>query len=109
MIETSVIILHYNKNYELELLLEAFYNQSEDLDKFELIIIDDGSEVSVKDDVKEYQKMGVNINLQENNHTGNRAYNRNLAVKLAQGNILIFYDADMIPCRTFITGHKAMF
>ena len=39
MIETSVIILHYNKNYELELLLEAFYNQSEDLDKFELIII----------------------------------------------------------------------
>lgn len=107
MIETSVIILHYNKNYELELLLEAFYNQSEDLDKFELIIIDDGSEVSVKDDVKEYQKMGVNINLQENNHTGNRAYNRNLAVKLAQGNILIFYDADMIPCRTFITGHKS--
>lgn len=106
MIETSVIILHYNKNYELNLVLEAFANQSENLETFELIIIDDGSEFSLKDIVGEYQAKDLNINLQELPHTGNRAYNRNLAVNLAKGNILIFFDADMIPCRTFIENHK---
>ena len=106
MIETSVIILHYNKNYELKLVLEAFANQSENLDTFELIVIDDGSEISVQDDVKEYQDKGLNINFQNYTHTGNRAYNRNLAVNLAKGEILIFFDADLIPCRTFITNHK---
>lgn len=106
MIETSVIILHYNKNYELKLVLEAFINQSENLSSFELIIIDDGSEISVQDDVKEYQDKGLNINLQNYTHTGNRAYNRNLAVNLAKGEILIFFDADLIPCRTFIKYHK---
>lgn len=106
MIKTSVLILFYNKNYEIQLMLEAFLKQTVDLSIFELVIIDDGSEVSIKNLVEEYQKKGLNITLKENPHTGNRSLNRNNAVELAKGENFIFYDSDMIPCANFIERHN---
>ena len=106
MIETSVLILHYNKNYEIELLLEAFLQQTVDKNSFEIVIADDGSEKSIRNTVEEYTKHGLHINLLELKHTGNRALNRSKALHNSCGKNIIFYDADMIPCRTFIERHE---
>ncbi len=103
--EISVLILYFNKINEIGLVLEAFLNQTVDFEKFELVIIDDGSDVSIKSKVNEYIDRGLHITLKEIKHTGNRAQNRKLAVNLSTGNQLVFFDADMIPSPNFIERH----
>lgn len=102
----SVIIISYNKEFEIQLILEAFLQQTIKLNSFEIIIIDDGSKVSLKNIIEYYVKKGLNINYRDCLHTGNRAYNRNLGVLLAKSENLIFLDADMIPSNNFVEQHS---
>lgn len=105
MLETSVLLLHYNKNYEILLILEALCKQTVRKDSFEIIIIDDGSDNSIKNEVDYYKTKNLIINLIELQHSGNRAAARNLAVEKASGENIIFLDADMIPSNNFIERH----
>ena len=57
-------------------------------------------------EVNTYKEKGLNITLLEKKHTGNRALNRRFAVEASNGKNLIFLDADMIPCRTFVEKHN---
>ena len=103
--ELSILILYYNKVNEIKLLLESLLNQTIDRKRFEIIIIDDGSEASIRECINEYINRGLLIHLQEIEHTGNRAYNRKLAAKLARSPKFVFYDADMIPAKDFVEKH----
>ena len=103
--ELSVLILCYNKVSEIKLLLESLLNQTIDCKRFEIIIIDDGSEVSIRECINEYINRGLFIHLEEIEHTGNRAHNRKLAAKLARSQKFVFYDADMIPPKDFVEKH----
>lgn len=86
-------------------MLEAFLRQTVSLDSFEIVIIDDGSDISISPIVEEYCKKGLTIQFFEKNHTGNRALCRKLAVELAIGENIIFLDSDMIPCNIFLENH----
>ena len=88
--ELSILILYYNKVNEIKLLLESLLNQTIDRKRFEIIIIDDGSEASIRECINEYINRGLLIHLQEIEHTGNRAYNRKLAAKLARSPKFVF-------------------
>lgn len=103
--ELSILILYYNKVNEIKLLLESLLNQTIDRKRFEIIIIDDGSEASIRECINEYINRGLLIHLQEIEHTGNRAHNRKLAAKLARSPKFVFYDADMIPAKDFVEKH----
>ena len=103
--ELSILILYYNKVNEIKLLLESLLNQTIDRKRFEIIIIDDGSEASIRECINEYINRGLLIHLQEIEHTGNRAHNRKLAAKLARSPKFVFYDADMTPAKDFVEQH----
>lgn len=105
MLETSILILHYNKNYEIELILESFLQQTVEPSSFELIIIDDGSDTSISNIIDKYKSLGLSISFIQMQHNGNRAKNRQLAVSLAKGENIIFLDADMLPSKSFIEKH----
>ena len=98
----SIIILVWNKEYEINLSLKAFTLQDYEKNKFEIIIIDDGSTNSLDKIIDKY-KNEINIQYIRKKHTGNRAANRNFGVKKSRGERIIFIDGDMIPEKNIIT------
>ena len=104
-LEISVLIVYFNKINEISLVLEAFLKQTIDYKRFELVIIDDGSEISITPKINEYISRGLCITLRKIKYTGNRAQNRKLAVKFSEGKKLVFFDADMIPAPNFLERH----
>lgn len=102
----SVIIPYYNKPYEINLILKSLSLQDYDLDRFEVVIIDDGSEKKLFNTVKKY-KNSLNINYQNIVHIGNRSYIRNAGAKHSRGERLIFIDCDMVPAKNFISSFNS--
>lgn len=101
--KVSVIIPVYNQKHRLKMVLKEFNNQNYN-NWFEVVVVDDGSTDNVKEFIGglEYNYNFVYKKLEKNS---GRAISRNEGVSVAQGDILIFCDADRIPCRNFIGEH----
>ena len=92
MVHFSVIIPVYNRPQELDELLTCL--QQQDFKDFEVIIIEDGSEISSKDIVKSYQsKLNLSYYVKEN---GGQGFARNYAFERANGNFFIILDSDAL-------------
>lgn len=102
-IEVTVIIPSYNR-YPLNLLtLHSLENQTFDLSKMEVILIDDASTdetVKLKDYVAPFH-----FRYMKNNENLGRSKTRNLGIKNAKGKILIFLDAEVIVGPNFVKSH----
>lgn len=92
----SVIIPVYNSEKTISLCLDALLNQNFQ-EKYEIIIVDDGSIDRSIDIIKRYKK----IRLIKQKHKGPAAA-RNLGAKRSNGNILLFTDADCQPSINWI-------
>jgi len=96
----SVIIPVYNEEKEIKDCLESLTNQS--FPDLEVIIVDDGSKdksIEIVSDFKETAQLDLQILNQD--HRGAGAA-RNLGVKHAMGEILVFVDADMTFAEDFV-------
>ncbi|OPJ56520.1 glycosyltransferase family 2 protein [Alkalithermobacter paradoxus] len=100
----SVIIPSFNACERLYLALEGYKNQSFDHNKFEVIIVDDGSSDNT---LRMIEEISCNFKLKVIDCRINvgRSYARNEGIIASSGDILIFSDADMIPIRDFIKNH----
>jgi GT2 family glycosyltransferase len=94
----SIIIANYNGQEYLETCLNAILMS--DYTNFEIYIIDDGSTDNSKKIVTEYIKKDPRIKLITNAQNYGAAASRNKAVKLSQGEVLVFLDND-----TQVTPH----
>jgi len=92
MVHFSVIIPVYNRPQELDELLSCLQHQ--DFKDFEVIIIEDGSEISSENIVKSHQS-GLNLSyyVKEN---GGQGFARNYAFERANGNFFIILDSDAL-------------
>lgn len=97
--KVSVIIPTYNEEKVILDCLESLGKQS--LTDFEIIIVDDGSTDTTPQIVERLTKIEKSINLLKQNHKGAGAA-RNLGVKQAKGEILVFVDADMTFDENFL-------
>lgn len=106
--KVSVICTTYNRPDALAMVLQAFAMQT-DLD-FELIIADDGSTLETKVLIETMQnRMPYSIQHVWHEDQGFRAAAiRNLAVKAAGGDYLIFIDGDCLPLPHFIQIQKKL-
>ena len=99
----SVIMPTYNKKMSLELTLTSFYNQSYPADRFEVAVIDDGSQDGTD---KLLSKLAppfeMKVISQENK---GRAAARNVGLKAAEGEIILFCDDDRVVEPSFIEEH----
>ena len=96
----SVVIPAYNRPELLLQVLNGFANQTVSKDDYEVIVIDDGSEPTLKLVVKQFnQKMNVVYLRQPNSGPG---VARNLGVELARGEIILFNDNDDLPAPDLI-------
>ncbi len=103
--EVSIIIPTYNRDSILEYTLSSLVDQDIGRDRYEVIVVDDGStdrtkEVAASFDVK------LNISYYFQEHIGNRVtLARNAGIARAKGEYLIFLDTDIIVGNSFITEH----
>jgi glycosyltransferase involved in cell wall biosynthesis len=94
----SIIVPSYNRQDEIEELLESFLNLDFPTDRLELIIADDGSMDKTESVVEKYQKklpFEVRFYSQKNQGPGKA---RNMGAEKAKGDFFIFIDSDcMVP------------
>lgn len=92
MVHFSVIIPVYNRPQELDELLSCL--QQQDFKDFEVIIIEDGSEISSENIVKSHQsELKISYYVKEN---GGQGFARNYAFERAKGNFFIILDSDAL-------------
>ncbi len=91
----SIIIPTYNRPAELEACLAAFERLDYPRDKFEIIVVDDGSEQPLVDIIDRHRPP-LSVSLLRPPH-GGPARARNIGAKAARGAYLVFMDDDCSP------------
>ena len=103
--KVSLIITVYNRSQILANTLAALTHQTYPKDLIEVMVIDDGSSDDVMSIVKKYENV-LNIYAIRQKDDGYRlAAARNLGLKCATGEAIIFMDADILPCPTDIESY----
>ena len=102
-LKASVIIPAYNASKVLPRCLDALQNQSFP-GKFDVIVVDDGSKDNTAEIAKGFK--GVRVFSQQN---AGPAVARNAGAKQAQGEIVVFTDADCVPSKNWLKKMVAPF
>ena len=95
-VRASVVVPVHNAAKMIGECLEALHHQSLPGHEYEVIVVDDGSSDSTRERVAEY---GAKLLTQD--HQG-PAVARNLGAAQAQGEIVLFTDADCVPASDWI-------
>jgi glycosyltransferase involved in cell wall biosynthesis len=95
-IDFSVVVPAYNSERTLAFCLEALANQTLPRERFEVIVVDDGSTDSTS---KIARKVDVRYMFQKNRGPASA---RNIGADAAVGNIILFTDSDCIPCSDWL-------
>lgn len=106
-IEISLIIPTYNRRDILIKTLTALNDQTYDLNKVEVLVIDDCSPVSPEDAVSDLKtKYRLRFFREEKNIGQGRI--RNIGIKLALGKYVFFIGDDTIPKENLIEEHMTL-
>lgn len=89
----SIIIPNYNKGKLIKNCLDSIFNQNIARDKYEVIVIDDGSTDNSLEFIDEYD-----ITLLKSNRLGAGGA-RNKGMEIAKGEYIILLDSDDFFCR----------
>jgi glycosyltransferase involved in cell wall biosynthesis len=101
----SVVMPTCNKDRYLDLTLASFEAQR-DVD-YELVLVDDGSSDSTEQLVERYRsRLPLKYHRQENRGRSNA---RNSALRLCEGEIVVFSDDDRIVAPDFLAQHASNF
>ncbi len=103
----SVIIPSYNRFENLERCLDAITNQTISEDKYEILIIDDCSIDNTEEQANLYinKASQKNIRYIKNEKNLGLAKSRNVGIKNAFGEILVFLDNDLLVNKEFLESH----
>jgi glycosyltransferase involved in cell wall biosynthesis len=109
-LKISVIVSTYNWPRALNIALDCLCRQNDS--NYEIIVADDGSKTETKDLVKKYQKKFVGKKTIKYVWQEDRGFRlariRNLAVKAASGEYLVFIDGDCLAPPTYLQKHRKL-
>src|ERR1700736_5391800 len=101
--EISVIIPTYNNRPVLERALQALAAQTFSRDRYEIVIVDDGSTDGTAEIAQRFRGL-VQIQYLSQANRG-RAAARNLGARAARGRILVFLDSDFWAAPQLLAEH----
>ncbi len=90
----SVVIPTYNRLPVLKETLKCLERQSLGFDRFEVVVVDDGSSDGTYDFLSNY-KGGINLKHKRHETNEGTARTRNDAIRMAEGDIIVFLDDDL--------------
>ncbi len=99
----SLIMPTFNKLSRLRFALKSLNKQSYPFEKWELVIVDDGSTESVENLLDELE-LNYHINYIFQSNSG-RSIARNQGLDVAKGEIIVFMDDDLIASPNFVGAH----
>lgn len=96
----SIIIPVYNRPDEIKELLESLsisdYNK-----EYEIVIIEDGSAITCKEEVQKFKdKLNISYYFKDNSGPGD---SRNFGMKMAKGDYFIIFDSDCIIPKQYLS------
>ncbi len=104
----SVIVSTYNWPHALQLVLTALNNQTDN--NFEVIIVDDGSTSTTKEMIEQFKTIACfplkHLWQEDKGFRLSRA--RNMGIKEARGDYIVFMDGDCIVRPNFILNHRIL-
>lgn len=101
----SVIVPTYNRKHYLIKTLTAINHNDYPQDKIEVIVVDDGSSDGTKEELLKHQ-FSFSLKYVFQKDKGYRlAKARNEGIKLAESEIIILLDSDMVPSHNLISCH----
>ncbi|MGK7943340.1 MAG: glycosyltransferase family 2 protein [Microcystaceae cyanobacterium] len=103
----SIVIPTYNRKPILEKCLKALENQTlsdQKVENYEVVLVDDGSTDDTLDWLNQEKENLPHVHLYTQDHQGPAAA-RNLGVKNAQGDRIIFIDSDLVVTPQFLQSH----
>lgn len=104
MIEVSIVIPSYNRCDSLKVVLPALAKQSYPADRYEIVLVDNGSTDGTDQLIKELKIPNLKFIKQANS---GRSGARNRGIKEANGSIILFTDADIIADPNLVSCHVA--
>ena len=100
----SVIIPTFNRANTLKECLVALCEQDFPLESFEVIVVDDGSKDETRDVADKFKTRLPNLKYVHQSNRG-QGIARNLGVKKAIGDIIVFIGDDILVKEDFLTEH----
>lgn len=107
MYNASVVIPTYNRSELLEMTLNSLTRQQLNPEfRFEVIVVDDGSDDDTRDIVKQFKTRFSNLRYYYQKNKGYRvARARNIGTKKSKGELIIFVDSGVIVSENFVYEH----
>jgi GT2 family glycosyltransferase len=104
----SVVIPTYNRRPILEKCLLALERQRAcpEIDRYEVVVVDDGSTDGTPDWLRAEAKRFPHVRLIEQSH-GGPAEGRNRGVDHAHGDVIVFIDSDLVVTDSFLSCHAS--
>lgn len=103
----SIIIPTYNRPQPLTACLAALASLDYPRDRFEVIVVDDGSKIALKNAIAAFQgQLDLTLLRQEN---AGPATARNTGAKHARGRFLTFTDDDCLPSPVWLQAYAEQF
>jgi len=104
----SVVIPTYNRRPILEKCLLALERQqvSPEIDRYEVVVVDDGSTDGTPDWLRGAAERFPHVRLIEQSH-GGPAEGRNRGVDHAHGDVIVFIDSDLVVTDSFLSCHAS--
>ena len=104
----SVVIPTYNRRPILEKCLLALERQQgcSEIDRYEVVLVDDGSTDGTPDWLRGAAERFPHVRLIEQSH-GGPAEGRNRGVDHAYGDVIVFIDSDLVVTDSFLSCHAS--
>lgn len=107
-VEVSVIVPTFNRRKLLTRLIKSLFNQTMPEDRYEVVLVSDGSTDGTVEAVRAFQQQHRNLRLVEQRNRGPAAA-RNAGVRASRGQYLAFTDDDCVVSQNWIEAIMAAF
>jgi len=102
--DVSVVIATYNRKSLLEKSLECLFCQDYPKDKYEIVVVDDGSTDGTEQMIKR-EISPCRLKYLRHNRREGPSKARNFGISKAKGKVIIFIDSDILVPPQFISEH----
>lgn len=105
--DLSVVIPAYNRSRVLEMCLRCLSRQTLTPDRYEVIVVDDGSEEDLRPVIDPFRK-ALQVRLLRQPRNLGRAAARNRGIAAARGEVVVFVDIDVFAAPGFLAAHAGI-